>query len=346
MSLRLLGLLGVPHALALGLCARYGFPVDGPAWYAPRRVAGLLRAVLSELGLVRLARRWWGWRALYRTTPLRVGPLDYGTPGRALDVYRRPGSVGRPVVVFLYGGAWGSGTRTLYAPLAQALVERGFAVVVPDYTLHPHGQVQAMLLDLRRVLAWVAVHAPEHGGDPSRVALLGHSAGAHLAALLTVRAALEGDSALLSQIRCVAGLAGVYDIGDHYLHEQGRGVESISPMRTVMGGSPEGFGAASPSALLEGRTSISGPPFLLVHGTGDATVPFRSSERFSEALRRAGWPLELRSYPGVGHLQLLLGLQGPEPFRERLLGELEDFLRGGEGPGPLPRRDLAPPLAL
>ncbi len=85
-----------------------------------------------------------------------------------LDVYEPRQHGPRPVVLFVYGGAWGSGTKTMYGLLANTLAEAGCVVVVPDYTLHPHGCVEEMVRDLEAALRWTVAHAPRYGGQVFR----------------------------------------------------------------------------------------------------------------------------------------------------------------------------------
>ncbi|CAG8793177.1 27151_t:CDS:2, partial [Racocetra persica] len=131
-----------------------------------------------------------------------------------------------PVIVFVYGGSWGSGDKIWYSLLALRLRQMGYVVVVPNYTLYPKAKIDVMLSDIKRTL--------------------GHSAGAHLASLVTIRDSIiksqtmEGrvssnlsdiDPELeLPKITGLILMCGVYDIGRHYLWETKRGVEEISPM--------------------------------------------------------------------------------------------------------------------
>ncbi|CAG8602163.1 18353_t:CDS:10, partial [Gigaspora rosea] len=155
-----------------------------------------------------------------------------------------------PVIVFIHGGSWGSGDKIWYSLLALRLRQMGYVVVVPNVTLYPKAKVDVMLSDIKRTLVWTKRFISKFGGDPNKIYIMGHSSGAHLASLVTVRDSIiksqtmEGRvSSNLSDIDPelelpkIAGLilmAGIYDIGRHYLWETKRGVEEISPMGRVM----------------------------------------------------------------------------------------------------------------
>ncbi|RYE61073.1 MAG: alpha/beta hydrolase [Hyphomicrobiales bacterium] len=138
--------------------------------------------------------------------------ISYGGAHRqVLDVYApRLGAIGRrPVVVFFYGGSWNSGTRTGYAFVGKALAAQGIVVVIPDYRLVPAVRYPGFVEDGAAAVRWTKAHAREFGGDPTRIVLMGHSAGAYIAAMLAVDDRwLKADR---SAIRGFVGLAGPYD---------------------------------------------------------------------------------------------------------------------------------------
>ena len=110
-------------------------------------------------------------------------------PRQTLDVYRPRGAQAAPVVIFFYGGSWQGGTKETYPFVATALARKGYVTVVPDYRVYPEVRFPAFLEDGAQVVRWVKQNATEFGGDPERVIVMGHSAGAHVAAML----ALDGQ---------------------------------------------------------------------------------------------------------------------------------------------------------
>ena len=111
--------------------------------------------------------------------------IAYGAgPRQRLDVYAPRGGCGqpRPVVMFFYGGSWNSGTRSGYAFVGRALAARGFVTVVPDYRLVPEVHYPAFVEDGAAAVRWVAANAAKYCGNGQSVVLMGHSAGAYIAA--------------------------------------------------------------------------------------------------------------------------------------------------------------------
>ena len=103
-----------------------------------------------------------------------------------LDICRPGGAVAAPVVVFFYGGAWRSGNKALYRYVAKALARRGYVAVVPDYRIYPEARYPDFLEDGAQVVRWVKDNIGRFGGDPDKIFLKGHSAGAHIAAMLSI----------------------------------------------------------------------------------------------------------------------------------------------------------------
>ena len=114
--------------------------------------------------------------------------IRYGSDLRhMLDVYRPTANAGKaPVIVFFYGGNWVSGQRADYAFVGRALAARGFVVVVPDYRLYPQVRYPDFLDDGAAAVAWAAREIAGHGGDPTHIFVMGHSAGAYNAAMLAL----------------------------------------------------------------------------------------------------------------------------------------------------------------
>ncbi len=144
--------------------------------------------------------------------------LGYGPGARhRLDVHSPfPRLAAAPVVVFFYGGGWEDGDRGFYRFAGAALAERGIVAVVPDYRLFPEVRFPGFLEDAAEAVAWVQAEIDAFGGDPDRVFLMGHSAGAYIAAMLALDPAwLSGSRAAslapLPKLRGVIGLAGPYD---------------------------------------------------------------------------------------------------------------------------------------
>jgi Esterase/lipase len=233
--------------------------------------------------------------------------ITYGDhPRQALDVYA-PDAVGRTaanakparVVVFFYGGAWRSGTRDYYRFLGQALTDAGFVVVVPDYRLSPDVRFPVFNQDGAAAVRWVRDTITTYGGDPDDIVLMGHSAGAHIAALLvTDKTYLAAAGVPAAAIRGFVGLAGPYAIDPQQYRTSRPAFEGAEP--------PE---VAIPTTHVDGHE----PPMLLLHGADDRTVWPINSRTFADTVNAAGGRAAVIEYPDVAHIGILLGFS--ELFR-------------------------------
>lgn len=229
----------------------------------------------------------------------RTGELTYGPgPRQLLDVYRPPVLTRpAPVVVFFYGGNWNSGSRVDYLFVGEALAAKGCVVVIPDYRLYPDVRFPDFLADCAAAAAWTSANIAAHGGNPQRIFLMGHSAGAYNAAMLTLDARyLEAARMDRGAVRGLIGLAGPYD----FLPLQSELVKNIfgfpdTPITTQ----PIHFVAAN------------APPALLVTGSADDIVSPGNTSRLAARLRSAGVPVREVVYPGVGHMRLVGALAAP-----------------------------------
>lgn len=217
--------------------------------------------------------------------------------GLALDVYRPEARMGRPapVVVFLYGGSWRRGDRASYRFVGRQLARQGMLAIVPDYRTAPRAVFPGFVEDAAIAVAWARRHAAEHGGDPTRVFLAGHSAGAQIAALIGTDARYLAAHGLTPRdLAGVIGLSGPYDF-------------EIAGYEDVFG-PPAQWPLTQPVNFVDGDE----PPFLLIHGTADTIVEPVDSRILSDRLRAAGGRAELFWMPDAGHLAPLAALHGPD----------------------------------
>ncbi len=230
-------------------------------------------------------------------------------PRQTLEIWAPKGATGKlPVVVFFYGGSWNSGGRDGYGFAAKALAARGFVVVLPDYRLVPQVRWPAFVEDGAAALKWVAANIAKHGGDPGQVAVMGHSAGAHIALLL----ALDRRWGVADGIKAAVSLAGPADF-----------------LPFVAGGAAD---AAMGNAgdLVQTQpihfARLDAPPLLLLHGDADTTVLPRNSLRLANAVTDFGGRAEVRLYAGVGHIGILLALSKPFRSKANTLTDSSNFL--------------------
>jgi acetyl esterase/lipase len=245
-----------------------------------------------------------------------------------LDVYRPEGAVARPVLVYVYGGSWRNGDRTRYAPLGQRLLPEGFVVVVPDYTTFPAARYPQPTQEIAAAIAWTLENIERYGGDPKRVVVGAHSAGAQIAGLAVLDPrwlGALGHSA--AELRGFVGVSGVYDLPLQSAHL--RRVGGLAWYIAAIAGGEHNLEVASPSRHI-GPLDL---PVLLIHGRADAVVPAHIAQDFHKRLQAAGVPSELIIYPDRGHGSLMYDALLENP--SRLIGDFTRFMR----------RVTAPPAA-
>lgn len=241
------------------------------------------------------------------------GGIAYGEhPRQRLDLYIPDDARGAPVVVFFYGGRWQEGSREDYRFAAQALVSRGYVVAVPDYRLHPEVGFPDFVEDGAAAVAWVHRNAAAAGGDPRQLVLAGHSAGAHIAALLALDGRyLEAAGPGREVIAGLVGLAGPYD----FLPLR------ADDLKTIFG-PPEARPRSQPIRYADAGA----PPMLLVHGGDDRLVEPGNSRRLAAAVRAAGGEAEVVVYEDRGHISLVASLARPLRFHTPVLDDISRFI--------------------
>jgi len=229
-----------------------------------------------------------------------VRSLPYGEgPRRTLDVYRPRHAADAPVVVFFYGGRWQGGRKETYGFVGRALARRGIVTVVADYRVYPEVTFPAFVEDGAAAVAWTAARIAAHGGDPRRIVVMGHSAGAHIAAMVALdRHWLGGLGKGAPTVAGFVGLSGPYD---------------FLPIRDPA--LIRAFGGVNrPETQPIDRIAAGPPPALLVTGTADRLVDPGNSARLAVRLEAAGGRVNLVRLPGVGHALTVIALALPIPL--------------------------------
>lgn len=224
--------------------------------------------------------------------------------GLALDVYRARGSGGAraPVVVFFYGGGWQRGERAQYRFVGSRLAENGVLAIVADYRTFPDARFPTFMHDAARAVAWAKANAARYGGDPERLYLAGHSAGAQIAALLGADTRyLQREGVAIGAIAGVVGLSGPYDFVI-----SGRYRQVFDP--------PSQYRDAQAINFVDGDE----PPFLLIHGENDRVVEARDSVELDAKLRAQGGRSTLLLLPDAGHFAPAAAFYSPERVPEVL----------------------------
>lgn len=213
-----------------------------------------------------------------------------------LDVYTPVESQKAPVVVFFYGGRWTSGTKEEYEFVGGALAAKGYVAVLPDYRLYPQVRFPVFVEDGARTVKWVRDNIGQYGGDPDKLFLMGHSAGAHIAALLALdERYLKAVGGSRNWLRGMIGMAGPYDF-----------LPITDPTLRDIFGPPERFELSQPILYTDGKN----PPLLLMHGEDDQVVWVKNTRNLAASVARAGGPVETVIYPKMSH-GLMISSIGP-----------------------------------
>jgi acetyl esterase/lipase len=248
----------------------------------------------------------------------RHANIAYGPdPQQRLDVYvpRRAAVEPRPVVVFWHGGRWREGDKADYRFVGAALAESGYLTLVANYRHYPQVKMPGFMHDAAQAALWAAAHANEYGGARERLYLMGHSAGAHLAALLALNPryfAAAGQAA--PRIAGVIGLSGPYDF-----------LPLLEPDVQDMFGPPELYPQSQPINFVRADA----PPMLLVHGLNDETVLPKNARNLATALGALGVPVTLRLYSKLSHADTVAALAALLRGRAATLADIRGFVGQG-----------------
>lgn len=226
---------------------------------------------------------------------------DFDPERHILDIYtpNKKSATARPVVVFIHGGSWNSGSKNIYWFIGRRLAKQGVVAVIINYRLAPAVEVPAMANDCARAVQWTKQHIGDYGGDPNRIFVMGHSAGAGLAALLAadnelftkigvkqnpVKGAILDDPAGLDMLDYLTKMQ--YPGDERYLIPYGK---DPAVWRTV-----------SPMYHVEANS----PPMLIYVGGETYPSITSSSKRFHEKLQEKGVKNEITTLPGKKHVPM------------------------------------------
>ena len=195
----------------------------------------------------------------------------------------------KPVLVFFYGGGWANGERTEYSYAARPFVEAGYIVVLPDYRKVPEVRFPGFVEDSANAVKWVQANIAKYGGDPARVSVSGHSAGAYNALMLALDPQWLGDKPVTAAVS-LAGAA------DFYPFTSKRAINAMSQFPDPKATQPVSF------------VRKDAPPILLIHGTDDTVVRIRNSNSLYAKQKAAGGDITFRPQQGGSHNDLVLAL--------------------------------------
>jgi len=283
----------------------------------PAPFAALALAACSPAGFLNSASRIAGGDP----ARLAVDGAPYGPlPRQKLDVWvpRRAAAQPLPVVVFFYGGGWVAGERRDYGFAGRAFASNDFVAIVPDYRLVPNVRFPAFIQDGALAVKWARDHAAQYGGDPMRITLSGHSAGAYIGAMLALDPHYLRDVGVDPKtVRAAALLAGPYDF---YPFTEQRSRDALGAWPKPADTQPITFARAD------------APPMLLMAGTADTVVQPRNSKALANALAKAGGTAELKLYEGQSHIDLAKALSPLFRGSNPALADSVSFLKAHSQP--------------
>ncbi|MFM9880904.1 MAG: alpha/beta hydrolase [Burkholderiaceae bacterium] len=242
----------------------------------------------------------------------------YGSQSRQqLDVYQPVSAAqGAPVVVFFYGGSWTTGERRDYLFVGEALASRGIVVMVADYRLSPEVRYPVFLQDCALSMRWARDNAVRFGGDPAKLFVMGHSAGAYNAAMLALDPRwLAGVGMTPAQLAGWVGVAGPYDFLPI-------GVPDVQVAFSWPNTPPDS------QPLFHAKAAS--PRALLLAARSDTIVnPQRSTVGLSERLRGLGVAVDAELLDGVSHTTIIGALARPLRGLAPVLERVARFVNGG-----------------
>jgi acetyl esterase/lipase len=226
----------------------------------------------------------------------------------ALDIYRPKHASGPlPVIVFFYGGRWTYGERGEYTFAGATLAKLGYVVVIPDYRKYPAVKFPAFVEDGAASVSWVRANIASYGGIPDQIFLAGHSAGAHIGALLASdRHYLKAD---YGAIKGFAGLAGPYAFTPDEADLQD------------MFGPPARYPQMQATSFIDGHE----PPMLLLYGDADTSVKKINIDRLEARIHEKGGCVKTIIYPGIDHKWIVGALSWVGRSKAPVIADMAGF---------------------
>lgn len=226
-----------------------------------------------------------------------------------LDVYRvADARQSKGTLVFFYGGSWTSGSKDDYGFVASRFTREGYNVVIPDYVKYPQSRYPAFVEDAALASAWLA-RQDDLSSKP--VHLMGHSAGAHIGAMLVSdERYLKAVGLSVSFYQSFVGLAGPYDF-----------VPKAERYKKI-------FGPPARYPLMQASTFIDGsePAMLLLYGAKDKLVAPSNVEKLSRAIKQKGGVVQVKQYDGLGHMTLIGALSDSVPIKSSVVEDALAFM--------------------
>ncbi len=244
----------------------------------------------------------------------RVTQVTYGDQAnQSLDIYipeKAAADNQRPVLVFFYGGRWTDGNKEMYQFVGETFAQQGYVVVIPDYRKYPEVKFPTFVEDGAQAVAWTFNNIQSYFGNTDKLFLMGHSAGAHIAGLVTAAPEyLNAHQLEPDIIDAFAGLAGPYD----FVPEEDDLIDMFGP--------EEQFPEITVTHYIQGDE----PPMLLLWGEDDELVGRRNMDLLSQEIKAKGGKVETKTYPDTGHVDMVSSLVWFLPTKAPIVQDVSEF---------------------
>ncbi len=241
--------------------------------------------------------------------------VAFGDYNLALDIYMPAKAMNAPLIVFFYGGSWQAGQtldKSAYKFVGQALAEQGYVAMIADYRLYPAVKYPTFLEDCAQAVKWAYQHAAEYGADRSKLILMGHSAGAYNAAMLTLNPQyLKDAGADRKWIRGMVGLAGPYDF-----------LPITDPALQSLFGARDQWPLTQPIHYVDGRE----PPMLLMAGDTDDIVFVKNTNNLYREIIAHNGKASKVIYPSMGHVKIMAQMSTWIPGHQEMMDQIRQFV--------------------
>lgn len=256
-------------------------------------------------------------REKYGMADYNVTYCTVGAESLKLDVYYPDSGGPWAGLIYIHGGGWSEGDKS---GVDTRFTSLGYLVVSLNYRLYPDFRFPAMIADVKCAIRYLRAHARQYHLDPERIALVGHSAGAHLAALAGVADETAGwDSGEYadqsSRVQAVVALAGPYDLSGHFPLWVDELIQNVFGDEQRLPASPISY------------VSPDDPPFLIIHGDADDVVPVEQAEFFAQALQAAKVSVAVVIVKNGGHGLEPVGAAVTMPAGEEIYARVRLFLQ-------------------
>ncbi len=236
--------------------------------------------------------------------------IPFGKNGQTLYVWRNGSGKSAPVIIFYYGGGWVKGSAVEYGWAARAYASKGFVVVVPDYRKVPDVRFPAFVQDAADAVRWTRDNIAKFGGNPDRIVIVGHSAGAHSVAMLALDPQWLKAAGASGAVKAAVGLSGPYD----FYPFTGRAIAAMGDWPNPIETQPLNYARKD------------APPMMVVTGTADTTVRPKNARNLFKALKAVGAVAVKKEYNGLGHEDIAMALSLPFRSKAPVLDDSAAFL--------------------